>query len=651
MITDWDDDQFAAADVEASGVKPEYALQPWRYYQGKAWLTSFAPVWREGGRTRTFGTLFPDPLQIGEFLHWCVQNNRIIVGWHLVYDIQWFIALGFRDLVYQCRWLDGMLVWRHLDIEPEYDESRANKKSYSLKKAVPEFLPQHAGYEAEIDYHGTDPVKLAQLHEYNQLDDFFTLKITKMLYQRLKSRQRNALWMETRCLPMVAEANLRGLPVDLAASVALSKDLAKEAKTTLAKLAPHGVTPDVVASPVKLANLMFDVWKLPVFKHTMSKKRDENGKPVEGSRSTDKEVLFELALIDPRAKQLREFRTALNGRNKFADKLQASVAYNEDGCAHPQARVFGTYTGRITISSKQTAKETVTRQTKKGPTERERKVELPIGWAQHQMKRGKEYRRQIVAPPGYDMVEFDAAGQEFKWMAVASNDPTMLKLCQPGEDPHSFMTSEIYHMDYRDLIKRVKAEEKDAEDKRKMGKIGNLSLQYRTSAKRLRVTARVDYDVLMTMDEANLIHGTYQKTYKRVPHYWREQIVRVRAVGYVETFGGRRVQVRGDWAGSFGWRMGSTAINYRIQGTGADQKYLAMSLLRDKLIEFDGYFAFDLHDGLYSFIPQSKSKKFVETMKPLLDDLPYGPAWGFIPPVPMTWDAKMGKSWGDLHKV
>ena len=41
------------------------------------------------------------------------------------------------------------------------------------------------------------------------------------------------------------------------------------------------------------------------------------------------------------------------------------------------------------------------------------------------------------------LVEFDAAGQEFRWMAVEANDPTMIKLCQPGEDAHSFMGAKI----------------------------------------------------------------------------------------------------------------------------------------------------------------------------------------------------------------
>lgn len=647
----WDDDNFVAADTETSGVLPEYALQPWRWAQGNAWLTSIAWVWNDVTGERTGGGLFPDLLMIREFLQWVIDTGRVVVGWNVAFDCAWLIAMGFREQVFAIRWLDGMLIWRHLDIEPEYEMTARKKKSYSLKVAVPEFIPAEAGYEAEIDYHSTDPAELEKLQAYNIKDNRFALSIAKALYSRLKRKQRNAMWMETRCIPMVAEANLRGLLVDGLASAELSKHQKQIAERMLFELGPHGVTPVIIRSPKKLADLMFNQWRLPVLKINYGKE-DENDPtaPVSENPSTDKEVLFELSLLDRRAKLLRTYREALNNDTKFASRLQQSLAYNETGAVHPQARIFGTYTGRITISSKQTVSKVFAHETKtKGTVYRAKKVDLPIGWAQHQMKRDKEFRKQVIAPYGYDMVEFDAAGQEFKWMACASMDPVMLSLCLPGEDPHSYMTAQIYRENYIALKTLIQAENKAAGDRRKMGKIGNLSLQYRTKPKRLRVTARVDYDVMMTPEEAQHIWLTYQRTYTHVPAYWDQAIAWCRATGYAETFGGRRVQLRGDWHGNFGWNMGSTAINYKIQGTGADQKYLAMSLLRDKLIEYDGYFAFDLHDGMYSFVPHDKSRSFIEDVKPLLDDLPYGPCWGYIPPVPMTWDAKIGKSWGSLR--
>ena len=275
-------------------------------------------------------------------------------------------------------------------------------------------------------------------------------------------------------------------------------------------------------------------------------------------------------------------------------------------------------------------------------------TEFQIGFAIHQEKKGKEFRSILAAPPGYTLLEADAAGQEYRWMAIAAKDPTMLGLCEPGEDPHSFMGASINHIDYRDLIRRFHAAEAIAEVQRKGGKVANLSLQYRTSAKRLRVTARVQYDIAMELPEAQHIWKTYQLTYKMVPIYWDVQIAKTKRDGYVETFAGRRVQVKGNWDGEFGWSMASTSINFRIQGTGADQKYLALAVLKSYIHHIGAYFAFDLHDGIYFYVPDAVVEQAKERIKDLLDHLPYTRAWGFTPSVPLPWDIKAGPSWGHL---
>lgn len=236
-------------------------------------------------------------------------------------------------------------------------------------------------------------------------------------------------------------------------------------------------------------------------------------------------------------------------------------------------------------------------------------------------------------------------------MAVASGDTTMLGLCEPGEDAHSYMGSQIVGIDYKGLQLAAKAGDKAAGQNRYLGKFANLSLQYRTSARKLRSKARVDYDIPLEMPEAHRIHATYQRVYPGVPVYWATQIAIVKQLGYVETFGGNRITVVGDWNGGWGWSMGSTAINARIQGTGADQKHLAIAVIKNYLNQIDGRFLFDLHDGLYMALPSAIRPKAVIEMKRMLDNLPYRQAWGFEPPIPMPWDCKVGKAWGRLKEV
>jgi len=646
----WDDSKVTMFDVETSGAKPEYALQPWRILSGDAWVTSFVSMeWVDGKAIYTGGVTHDDNLPVDEgrilcrrfmkdMLTMALDEGRTLVGWHVAFDAAVCIAYGFEKLVMQAKFLDGLLLWKHFDMEPEYEMAAHKKRPYGLKDFVTEYLPAHAGYEEEIDFHDSSPEARAKLHAYNEKDNRFTRIGARHWFKQLGPRQLKAALIEAESIPMVALANLRGLPIDTLVAHELSCKLANDAKRQAEALAEFGVTEKVVRSPVQLAKLMYEDWGLPVLKENKSKITGNT------TRSTDKEVLHELAFIDPRAKQLRDYREALNNRTKFAEALVKSIAYNEDERTHPQARIFGTYTSRLTYSSGQKAKGAGKREgTVKG-------VNLPIGFALHQMKNDKLFRAQVIVPPGYGLLEFDASGQEYRWMAIASGDETMLSLCEPGEDPHSYMGARLGHVDYRELV-RLKETDPEMQRLRKGGKFGNLSCQYRIGDKTLMVRARVQHNIPMEINEAKTTNFIYKRTYPGVPKYWDRQINETKQLGYVETFAGRRVQVVGDWGGRMAWSMGSTAINYKIQGTGGDQKYLAMAVIKDYLVSVGGYFIWDLHDGLYSFVPVQKMQQAAIDTKRLLDNLPYKKAWGFVPPIPMPWDAKMGFSWGDLKEV
>ncbi len=625
----WDDSKFIAFDLETNGTLREYALQPWRLPQGKAWITSLATVRKRPDTLEVGGGLNPTRDDLVKFLETAIEEKLTVVGWNLVFDIAWLLAHGLDDLVLRVKWLDGMLLWRHHYIEPEYDTTRQNKKSYGLKTCVAELLPQHAGYNDDVTFDPQTPEEWKTLHDYNVRDTMFTLRCARHWYNRLTPAQLRAALIEASCLPLVAGANLRGMQVDTLVARELAARLDATAAAKLKSLAPHGVTEKVVRSPMQLAKLLYDDWGLPVLKENTGKKTGKT------SRSTDKESLHELAFKDPRAQELRDYREALGNKTKFADAPLVSAAYNDDGFTRPQAIVFGTYSGRLTYASTQ-GKNKDTKQT---------------GFALHQEKREKYYRAILTAPEGYTLMEFDASGQEFRWMAVASNDPTMLQLCQPGEDPHSFMGSRIAQTDYVELVSKLQDGDVQAKEDRQLGKVGNFSLQYRTSARKLCSVARVQYNIPMTLPEAQRIHRTYQQTYRRVPTYWDAQIADTKQKGYVETFAGRRVQVVGDWSGKMEWSMGSTAINYRIQGTGADQKYLALAVLRPYLTKIGATFAWDLHDGIYFWVPDAQVQRAAHDMRGLLNNLPYQRAWGFTPPIAMPWDCKAGKSWGNLRNV
>jgi hypothetical protein len=143
------------------------------------------------------------------------EEGWTVVGWNLVYDISILIAYGLGDLVHQVKWLDGMLLWRHLFMEPEYEMDRSKKRAYRLKPdAINEFLPSMAGYNDDVDFHSTDPDELKKLQLYNDRDSVSAWLITKIIWGRLTEEQRNAALIEANCLSLAAEANYTGMVID-----------------------------------------------------------------------------------------------------------------------------------------------------------------------------------------------------------------------------------------------------------------------------------------------------------------------------------------------------------------------------------------------------------------------------------------------------
>lgn len=320
---------------------------------------------------------------------------------------------------------------------------------------------------------------------------------------------------------------------------------------------------------------------------------------------------------------------------------QAFCAETKTGywLARSKGTVFVTgNTGRMTYSSKQG----------RG------KAERPTGIAIHQWKRDPTFRRIIKAPKGYKLVEFDFAGQEFRWMAVMSGDRTMLSLCQPGEDAHAYMGAMIKGLDYKTLMAAVHAGDKEAKAARQLGKVANLSLQYQTSARRLISMAAVQHGVKLTYAEASRIHSTYRNTYPGVPGYWSKQKDLCRRTGLVYNLAGRSVSLTdrsGTIPSAADYPTQSTAVNFPIQSMGADQKYLGLAVMKKICEKYGARFYLELHDGLFFVVPEEHADEFIQKGARALSNLPYEKIIGDKLTIKFPVDAKVGDSWGNLKEV
>lgn len=612
--------KLLALDVETSGNQPGYGLQPCRALTGDAWLTSIAFASKGG----VSATLNPSVEMIRRVLVDCARRKITIVGWNTPFDMAWLIAVGLRDEVFACDWLDGMLIWRHLTCSPDW--TGLAPKSYGLKAAVAEHRPEFAGYDEDVDFDDESPEAREKLRVYNGADANHTLWLVEKFWAELNPQQRRAALIEARCLPMMAETHVLGIHGNIAAAVALAEKLEADADAAYQALTADGeaIDPAVLASPTQLRKLLFEDWALPVVKLT-----------DKGAESTDKDALSQLAPLDPRAGMLHDYREARNNRTKFAEGMVSSLVYNADGCTRPVARVFGTYTGRCTY----------------GSSIGRGKDKLATGVALHQWKRDQDFRSLIEAPPGWTLLDCDAAGQEYRWMAVVSGDQTMLRMCAPGEDAHAFMGGQVAGVSYADMLAGLAEGEPEAKRFRQLGKVANLSCQYRTSARTLRTVARTQHRLTLSAPQAQDIWSTYRRTYPGVVRYWQDQCDKARHTGTIETLTGRRLNLgKGPWPRDQSWGRESAAINYPIQGMGAEQKYLALAVLRSMLPQWGGRIYFELHDSVAIIVPDKHAIEACREIKHALSTMPYEKAWGLHLPVQFPFDARLGKSWGSLKE-
>lgn len=635
--------RISAFDVETKGHQPLFGLQPCRAMTGDAWLTTCAFArWAEHEHDgspsdiETEAWTRPSPEQLSAWLD--TVADQYVTTWNGPFDVAWLLAiavarpdLGIREKVFAVRWLDGMSIRKHLFNTPSFRP----RIFYGLKETVAEELPECAGYGDDIDYDDESPEAVAKLLVYNQLDTRYTLWLTRHYLQMMRPETMRCMLIEARSIPLVADAKVNGIKANRQAAADLGvvlDDTRKEKFVRLKMAHPNDISEEVLASSQKLRNLLFKEWGLPPVSLTDT-----------GQYSTDKETLLTLGITDERAHHVFQYREAKNNLTKFAQGTLDSLDYNGDGYVRPDPRIFGTYTGRMTYSSK----------VGKGVAEQ------PSGVAIHQWKNDAAFRKIIEPPEGYDLIELDFAGQEFRWMAVESGDPTMLNLCRPGEDAHAYMGARaLGTMTYDQLRACLKANPDDPVGKpmRKFGKVGNLSLQYRTYPKTLVKVAAIQHKVKLNLAEAEALRATYLTTYRAVPQYWKRQIALARQVGYIQTLAGRGVHLGSmdTWkyvdGGDATWQHESTAINFPIQGVGADQKYLALLVARNYLPKVDGYFYLELHDGLFFIVPKDKSQRAAQELKALLSNLPYKRAWGVDLPIQFPVDAKRGPSWGELKE-
>lgn len=629
---------FIGLDLETApkdGNPQPFALQPWRATEGSAHITCMSVV-EPGAKPALY------PNTENRVAHQLTNLvGRSCVTWNGVFDIAWLIASGHERAVKNIRWFDAMLLWKWVDngqlkeyFDPHWD----------LVSGVKRWLKDVPWVNHFIDLKASEP-PAGERDSYWELRAKFDALATQMIAERawkaLTIKQRNSAAIEAKCLVPTAQSWLRGIPLNAELAGKMVPEVTEEMREIEVRLgvsnnqSGHGepkiwTASKVLSSPQQLATMLYETWGLPCEYFT-----------PKGAQSSGKAALTYLADINDQALEILRWKELNTQFTKFIRGVARTKSSLGSEISHPGPRLFSTYTGRMTYSTKSGSKGEAAKM----------RVGVPI----HQWPRPKLLRRLIRAPDGKALVEFDAAGQEARLIAQLAYELTMLKIFNspaPYDDLHSYTGSKAAGMTFEAFI-RAKEQGVKAitgpRGYRYQGKFMNLSLNYRIGAKSLRRKARIDYGMNVDILKAMKWKATYLHAYPGIKSYWGKAIKIAKTVGYAESLAGRRFQLT-QWVGERQWGTEQSAINFPVQGSGGDQKELALMILTEEFPELA--FAFDLHDGLFFYADIDKQlPELVAEARNRLNEINYKSAWGWEPQVPMLWDASVGVNWGQMREL
>lgn len=631
-------------DLETESLDPAMklhaALQPWRLRQGKARITSIAACLPDDsvyqivnhGNTSKW---------IDEILHLLkMMEGQVAYAHNALFDVAWLIAqlqpnrMGdIPEAMCRVQWRDTSLLCKWL-INGQRPETI--RFSYSLVNLVATFLPNHplTPYFIEMKTKGVAPGDNPEYWEKRgEMDAILTRALAVFFQSKLPAEQRTGFLTEQECLLPVANSWIMGMRVNRAQVakndvhfLALRAEAAKKL----------GVPVDIFTSTKRLPQMLYEEWGLPVISRT-----------PKGSPQCDADTLKWLAYkqreneneeMAVKLETIIEAKQAATLHSKYVKSMLEALEHTGDGYIYPSPRIFGTYTGRFTYSSSTTGKD----------FEEDKGKRFKTSIAVHQIpRRDKMIRSSLIAPDGWMIYEADASGQESRLMALRSNDEMMISIFAKDMNFHSMTGASIIGMDYTDFQRAYKLEGDDGgyhTEQRQLGKLTNLSCNYRIGGKALANKAYLEYDTYLSIPTGIFLVNTFNRTYAGVPKYWEDVVWDSRQKGYTETFGGRRYKLT-DWQ-SHRWITESSAINVPIQGAGADMKEIAIKETFDKVPE--AKFLLDLHDANFFYIPIDRADELHARLDDALNTINYTKYWNFELAIPLPYESKRGNTFAEV---
>ena len=309
--------------------------------------------------------------------------------------------------------------------------------------------------------------------------------------------------------------------------------------------------------------------------------------------STKREVLKRHS-HHPMVADLLDYKKWRSQQSKYGNKI-LQFAHPRTGRIHADYHQLGTETGRLSCRNP------------------------PL----QQIPTQQQVRSCFVPAEGYRLVIADYSQIELRVAAQITQDQRMIEAYRSGEDLHRLTASLLTEI----VIAEVTDEQRQA------AKAVNFGLLYAMGSKALRDYARNNYQVEISLVQAEEFKDKFFDSYHGFASYFER--VKAQKLKQIKTLSGRVRHYK------MGFAPLTQALNTPIQGSAADIIKRALADLPAQLIDTPAQIVACIHDEIILEVEEAQA----ETAKQILEQVMVTAGEHYLTDVPVVVEATMADSW------
>ena len=482
----------------------------------------------------------------------------------------------------------------------------ANRYSHKLDSLAKDFFDHETIKYDDVCGKGAKQVTFDKIHPNDALnyaaeDADFCLRIFLALKEELFISKLNSVYerIERPLINVIANMEKEGILIDKGTLNALSIEF--QDKLTLLQKKIYELCGEEfnIASPKQLGEILFEKLNLPQDKKSKTGNYSTSISVLEGLSTKG----FEIADL------IIEWRTLSKLKSTYTDALQESIN-KQTKRVHTSYSMASASTGRLASTNPNLQN-------------------IPIRTSD-----GRRIREAFIAKDGYKLISADYSQIELRLMAHAANETEMIKAFNENVDIHSQTASKVFGIPIEDL---------DSETRRSAKAI-NFGIIYGISSFGL------SKQLSCSQSEAKNFIESYFDQFPKIKSYMDAMIENAKMKGYVETFFGRRIPIKGINSKNFQERSFAErqSINAPIQGSAADIIKRAMikihNVFQEKNIE--SKMLLQVHDELVFECPKDEINTVSNLIKKEMEqaNLPLFPL-----NIPIVVDFGEADNWSEAH--